>query len=71
MNEHRGIYVTPEEFLEDREETVEPEVLKKMIETDTVVNIHFYPDTPIGFYDIYHYDLEKALDEALECVGIK
>ena len=27
-----------------------------------------FADTPIGSYDIYHYDLDKALDLALECL---
>lgn len=38
----------------------------KMIETDSIIELQFYPDTPIGSYTIYHYDLDMALDEALD-----
>ena len=41
---------------------------QKMIETDTIVNIQFYPKTPVGSYSVYHYDLDMALDLALECL---
>jgi hypothetical protein len=42
------------------------EIANKMIEHNTIIDLQFYPNTPIGFYSIYHYDLEMALDEALE-----
>lgn len=35
-----------------------------MIETNTIVELQFYPDTPIGFYRVYYCDLDAALDEA-------
>jgi hypothetical protein len=47
---------------------ISEEIRKKMVETDTIVSIHFYPDTPISFFDIYHYDLDTCLDLALECL---
>jgi hypothetical protein len=37
-----------------------------MIYLDNIVNVHFYPDNPIGFYDIYHYDLDSAIQLALD-----
>jgi len=42
--------------------------LDKIYETNNLVHIQFYPDTPIGFYNILHYDLDKALDLALEII---
>lgn len=36
-----------------------------MKDFDTIIEIHFYPDTPVGFYKIFHYDLDMAIDEAL------
>lgn len=72
VNGHRDSYKSIREKLEDIPpddlEEISEEIKAKMIETDTLVNIHFYPDTPIGFYSIYHWDLEKALDMALECL---
>ena len=39
---------------------------QKMVETDTVIEIAAYADTPVGFFSVYHYDLEMALDEILK-----
>lgn len=74
VNEHRDYYQTVETALEEvyacdpsLSKDIPPEVKGKMIELDTIVNIHFYPDTPIGFYNIYHYDIDLAIDDALSC----
>lgn len=72
VNDHRDYYQTAEESLGElacREcpPHISDEVRQKMIELDTVVHVQFYPDTPIGSYSIYHYDLDMALDEALGC----
>lgn len=77
FNEHTSNYTSVYEALSfgdsvPEEEVEDPEVLKKMVDTDTMVRVHFYPATPIGFYVIFHYDLDKALDEALEVLdGLK
>lgn len=76
INEHRDYYESVTDWLnrhtdeEDRAD-IAPDVLAKMIETDTVVYLHFYPSTPIGFYVVFHYDWDKALDEALDCLDIE
>lgn len=67
VNGHRDIYMSVLEFLEDNE--IDEEVLNKMVETDIVVRIQFYPDTAVGFYLVYHYDLEKALDECIQILN--
>ena len=41
-----------------------------MIETDTIVEIHIYPDTPIGSYIIFDASLDTALDRAMDCLGL-
>lgn len=41
------------------------EVLERMKTTDTIVHVQFYPETSIGFHDVWHYDLGLALGEAL------
>lgn len=70
VNEHRDYYQTVEDRLADLDvnnEDLKKEVMDKMVATNTLIQIQFYPDTPIGFHTIYHYDLDAALSEALEC----
>lgn len=73
VNEHRDFYETAQMYLArmDQQEMpvqVEPDVREKMIATDTIVNLYFYPDTPVGFYDVYHYCVEGALAAAAQCL---
>lgn len=74
VNQHRDYYQKAADYLKEmqgRREAddplAEPDVLQKMIETDTVIELQFYPDTPIGSYTIYHYDLDMAIKEAMTC----
>lgn len=77
VNEHRNYYETAEHFLAERDSRgdapleIDPNVRQQMIDTNTIINLHFYPDTPIGFYEIYHYDLDAALDEALATLKLE
>jgi len=73
VNNHRNVYDTAKQALADAAEhdcppEIEDEVRQRMIDTNTIVTIHFYPTTPIGFYEVRHYDIDAALDEALECL---
>ena len=73
VNEHRDYYQSVEEFLNDHRlepEDIEEDIKKKMTELNTMVEIHFYPDTPIGFYEVYHFDINEALKQSLEILGI-
>ena len=38
-------------------------------EHNKIIALQFYRDTPIGSYSIYHYDLEMALDKALDILN--
>jgi len=74
VNQHRDYYQTAEEALKEKDcyecpPKIEPEVRQAMIDKNIIIDLQFYPDTPIGSYSIYHYDLEAALDEALDCLG--
>jgi len=70
INSHKDYNETIEVYLnlpwlsEDTND-IDPEVLQKMIELNTIVELQFYPDTSVGFYKIYHYDVEMAIEEAL------
>jgi hypothetical protein len=72
VNQHRDYYQKVEEYLielGDNIKEVYPDVLAEMIRLDTVVELQFYPNTPVGFYVIYHYDIGKAISEALEILN--
>lgn len=72
-NLHKDNYQTVQEYLQELEfvnedifNEISKDVIKKMIENDSVLHIHFYPNTPVGFYCLYHYDLDKLIDEAYD-----
>jgi len=74
INKYKDYYQTIQEGIDDvnrilgscGSEPLSKEMVNKMIECNTIIDLQFYPDTPVGSYSIYHYDLEMALDEALE-----
>lgn len=73
VNAHRDYYETAEQSLKEKDgyecpPEIEDVVRRIMIETNTIIELQFYPDTPIGSYSIYHYDLDAALTEALGCL---
>lgn len=72
-NEHTTNYESVEEYVRWRItspggnfEEEKPEDLDKMIKDNKVVEVQFYPHTPIGHYVLLGYDLEKLLDEAIK-----
>lgn len=72
VNSHRLHYETVLDSLnssytneEEMKEDIGEEILSKMMELNTIVEIYFYPHTIIGHIKIFHYDLETALDIAL------
>jgi len=73
VNSHRDIYVDIEDEVGNMESLgleIEPDIRAKIIETDTLIDLQAYPDTPIGFYKVLHYDLDAALDEMLQALGL-
>ena len=72
VNQHRDYYETAENTLDEAQghecpPEIEDDVRRVMIETDTIIRIQFYPRTPSSSYEIWHHDLDAALDEALAC----
>jgi len=72
-NEHRDLYMTVEDRLRELSDfdnlpDIDPEIKQLMIEKNTMIELQFYPVTPIGFYRLFHWDLDLALDQALECI---
>ncbi len=71
-NPHKDYYSTVVDYIRgDAKQEVDEVVLAKMIDLDTIIAITFYPDTPVGFYTVLHYDLNLAVKEALNIVNIK
>lgn len=71
-DEHKDYYQSVEVFLSDLESlmpiSLDADVRKVMVEKNHMITLHAYPDTPIGFYTIYHWDLLAAVDEMLAIV---
>lgn len=70
VNDHRDRYETVSQYIARKEENDQPMYLPNNIAgpmraRDTIVNIIFYPDTPVGFCEVWHYDLEQAIDQCL------
>ena len=34
-----------------------------------IIDLQFYPDTPVGFYRILHFDLNEAINEGLKILN--
>lgn len=63
INKHKEYYDSIIDFLHEKQLAEIPkDVLYEIIKRDTLINVTCYPITPIGFYDIVHYDLDIALE---------
>jgi hypothetical protein len=76
VNEHKDVYKSAKDKLQWFSEMECPpeiadEVRSGILSSGNIVDLQFYPDTPIGSYHIVHHDLAEALMEALACVGIE
>ena len=67
VNTHRDFYESVEQHIttEERQE-IDADVFAEMVARDAVVEVHFYPDTPVGFFRIHHYDIDEAMQIALD-----
>jgi len=71
-NKHKDFYENVDAYITNLichsiidKDDIELDIIKHMKELDTIIEIHFYPDTPIGGYSIYSYDINDAIDKAL------
>jgi len=74
VNEHRDNYYTAEERLKELDERecppeISAEVRAGILSSGNIVELQFYPKTPVGFYLIVHHDVGEVLRLALECEG--
>lgn len=63
-NVHKDVYETVEDYYK-REYFISEDEYQKAIATDNVWNLHWYPETPIGFHCIAASSLE-AIQTALK-----
>lgn len=73
VNEHKDYYQTTAEKiaeLRDNDDEISDEAAGLMLSADTIVELQFYPDTPIGFYKVISHDFDDAVSRALECLGL-
>jgi hypothetical protein len=70
INNHKDGYQTVLEHIDSIgvKKYISEDVLNKMVNKDTVIELQAYPDTPIGSYTIYDYDVDKAVESMLEIV---
>jgi hypothetical protein len=69
VNDHKDYYESVEQHInEEDREYIDKEVFEEMVKRDIVVKVQAYPHTPIGFFVVYHYDIDKAVDIALDAV---
>lgn len=69
INKHKDYFEPVDQHINEKDrEYIEKKVFDEMIKKDIVVRIQAYPLTPIGFFVVYHYDINKAVDIALDVV---
>lgn len=75
VNEHRDYYMTAAKWLKELRgrghpgiEDVSAELEETMSKTDTVYELHFYPETPISFYNVFGTSLAEVLNKANNCL---
>lgn len=73
FNEHTTNYQTIREYLEQDYcnlfEDLDSDLKEEIIAKNIIVEVHFYPETPVGFYLVVHHDLETAIELALKCIN--
>ena len=70
FNQHRSYYETVIDHVRDRGDGADDflggqEDFDEAIRTDTLIELHWYPDTPVGFYNVYSSSLQRILDKIL------
>jgi len=69
-NDHLGVYETVQQQIDDEHcdyrNWVSEEQKQKAIDTNDCWTLHWYPNTPVGFYTLAAADLDILLQAALE-----
>jgi hypothetical protein len=72
VNNHRDFYQSVKDYLDEQcanglytIEEIGSDYIKAMIEKNTIIELQFYPHTPMSFYKLFDHDLGSILDRAL------
>jgi len=70
VNDHRTLYLSAQQWLDeimhsDCPPEIDDPTRIRMIQTDTIVSITFYPKTPVSFYKAWGSNIDEAVDNAL------
>ena len=68
VNTHKDYYESVGLYIDQDVKDIDSDIFNEMVKRDTIVIVQVYPNTPIGCYTIYHYDIDKAVDIALHTV---
>lgn len=69
INDHKDFYESVEAHIpSEQREYIDPDIFNEMVKRDTIVRVQAYPDSPVGCYIVYHYDVEFAIYEMLRII---
>lgn len=66
FNDHKANYQPIQEHIEELKnmgEEIPIDIIEEMIKRDIIIRVQAYPNTPIGFYLIFHYDVTIAIEQ--------
>ena len=70
VNGHRDCYETVEEYLCSFASEIDDATMRQMIEADTIVELQFFPRTPVGSYSVWGTSLAEVLTAADSCFEV-
>jgi hypothetical protein len=65
INPHRQCYESVKKYMSDYEKN---ELLDKMIETDTIIEIIAYVNNASIFFTVFHHDINAAIERIIELI---
>lgn len=69
VNEHRSYYESAATYLNELDlDDLDLVVKTQMIDRDTIVVVQAYPNTPVGFFRVVHWDLETAIAAVIAAI---
>lgn len=70
INDHKSSSTSIDFYVENdtHNDYIHTSIRNKIIELDTIIQINFYPRTAWTFYTVWHYDIDLAIDEAIQII---
>ena len=75
VNDHKDNYESVSKYManmvlldDELIEYIGEDVFAEMIKRDTIVYVIAYPRSSVGSYQVYHYDVETAIERVLNAV---